>query len=600
MTEDKAVQGGKHIGRVLKEEGVEYHFGLHGGQIVQFMVGCGMAGIKLVHIRHEQTGPYCADGYAKTSRKVGISFSIGGPGLTNAVSGIAHCYQSRTPVVHFTGQIPRRHSGRHPSHDGYGDQLLNSITKWTQRILDPTQVAYWTQKAVRDAMLYPQGPIVLEIPSDVLTARTTVAQQNGYSPEPYEEPLPCQANPAAVERAVKTLLSAERPAIAAGQDIWYSHAEDELREFVELVNVPIITRREGRGAFPEDHPLAFKSAARRTILRASDVAMTVGLVMNHMLEGWGAWAMGRRLIQVNQSMALVDPSPPAELNVIGNPKMVLQQMIDCVRQLYPNGVPKKTEWLQKLTDFKLQDDKELAEEAAPGKNMKPLHPAWVAQESLSVLEDDAVVILDGRSASTYTTTRYNCKKPATMLGAGLQTGFGHGIGMGIGAQVARPGKQVLVAMGDAGMGVGAMDFESAVRCQLPVVYQISNNHVWHPRSGPLYRKSWQLVGEQQDLTATFMHETNFAKFAECFGGIGIRVEDPADVAKAHAQAFEMAHAQNKPAIVECMLDRTIGPRNEMSVSFAQQRKGGLAWIDPEDVDEEVRREMFPELYEKKG
>ncbi len=599
MTEEKAVQGGKHIGRVLKEEGVEYHFGLHGGHINPFLVGTGMAGIKMIHVRHEQTGPYAADGYAKASGKVGISFSIGGPGLTNAVSGIAHCYQSWTPVVHFTGQIPRKHSGRHPSHDGYGDQLTNNITKWTMRILDPTQVSYWTQKAVRDAMTYPYGPIVLEIPSDVLAARTTVARQDGYSPEPYEAPAPAQANPAAVEKAVRILLSAERPAIAAGADIWYSHAEDELREFVELTSIPVITRREGRGAFPEDHPLAFKSAARRAILRNSDVAMAIGLILNHMLEGWGGWAAGRRLIQVQQSMALVDPTPASEQIVLGNPKMVLRQMIDCVKQLYPNGAPKKTAWLQKLTDFKAQDDKELAAEAAPGKNMTPLLPAWVAQESLSVLEGDATVILDGRSASTYTTTRFNCQKPATMLGAGLQTGFGHGIGMGIGAQVAKPGKQVLVVMGDAGMGVGAMDFETAVRCQLPVVYQVNNNHAWHPRSGPLYRTSWKLVGEQSDLTATFMHATNFANFAECFGGIGIRVEDPADVAKAHARAFEMAHAQNKPAIVECMLDRTIGPRNEMAVSYADQRKRGLAYLDPEDVPEDIRREMFPELYEKK-
>ena len=593
------MQGGKHIARVLKEEGVEYHFGLHGGHINAFLVGCGMAGIKLVHVRHEQAGPYCADGYAKASRKVGISFSTAGPGLTNAISGIAHCYYSRTPIVHFTGQVARRQDGRFAIHESRADQICNSITKWTRRIVDPTQVAYWTKKAIRDAMTYPQGPIVLEIPADVLTARTTLAQQGGYVPDAYEEPLPYPANPAAVERAVRTLLGAERPAIAAGQDIWYSHAEDELLKFVELVNIPVITRRLGRGAVPEDHPLAFKSAARRGILRSSDVAMTIGLAMNNALEGWGAWAMERKLIQVNSSVALIDPTPPSEQIIIGNPKMVLQQMIDCVTQLYPNGVPKKTDWLQKLNELKSQDDKELADEAAPGKNSKPLHPAWVAEQSLSVLEDDATIILDGRSASTYTTTRYICRKAATLLESSTHTGFGHGIGMGIGAQVARPGKQVMVIMGDAGMGVGAMDFETAVRCQLPVVYQISNNHVWHPRSGPLYRKSWQLVGEQSDLTATFMHWTSYAKFAECFGGIGIRVEDPADVAKAHAQAFEMAHAQKKPAIVDCLLDRTIGPRNEMRVSFAQQRKGGLAYIDPEDVDEEIRREMFPELYEKK-
>jgi acetolactate synthase-1/2/3 large subunit len=449
-------------------------------------------------------------------------------------------------------------------------------------------------------MTYPQGPVVLEIPSDVLTTRTTLAEQVGYVPNAYEQPLPYQANPAAVERAVKTLLSAERPVIVGGQDIWYSYAEDELLKFVELVNIPVITRRLGRGAVPEDHPLAFKSAARSRILRSSDVAMTIGLAMNDSLEGWGAWAVGRKLIQIQSTMAMVETTPASEQIVLGNPKMVLKQMIDYVTEQYPKGVPKKTAWLQRFNELKSGDDKELADEAAEGKNSRPLNPAWVAQEALSVLEDDAIVILDGRSASTYITTRYMCRKPATLLEAGTHAGFGHGIGMGIGAQIARPGSQVLVAMGDAGMGVGAMDFETAVRCQLPIVFQVNNNHVYHPRSGPLYRHAFKLVGEQSDLTPVFRHASSYAKFAEAFGGIGIRVEDPADVAKAHARAFELAHAQNKPAIVDCLLDPTIGPRPEMRQSFAEQRKREYAWIDPEDVDEEFRREMFPELYENKG
>jgi acetolactate synthase-1/2/3 large subunit len=599
MPEEKAIQGGKHIARVLKEEGVEYHFGLHGGQIMAFLVGMGMEGIKLVHIRHEQAGPYAADGYAKASRKIGVSFTTAGPGITNAISGIAHCYYSKTPLLHITGQVTRREDGRGATHESRADQMLNAVTKYTRRVLDPTRVAYWTKKAVRDAMTYPQGPVVLEIPQDVLTTRTTLTQQGGYVPNAYPEPLPYQANPAAIEKAVKALISAERPVIVGGQDVWYSGAEAELLRFVELINIPVITRRLARGAVPENHPLAFKSAARSRILRSADVALTVGLAMNDMLEAWGAWAVGRRLIQVQQTMSLVDPTPPSELIVLGNPKMVLQQMIDYVTAAYPGGVPKKTAWLEKFNELKAGDDRELEAEAAEGKNMKPLHPAWVAQESLSVLEKDAIVILDGRSASTYTTTRYECTKGGTMLEAGMWAGFGHGIGMGIGAQLAQPGRQVLVVMGDAGMGVGGMDFETAVRCQLPVVFQVNNNHVWHPRTGPLYHKAFKVVGEQSDLTPTFMHASNYARFAECFGGIGIRVEDPAEVKNAHAKAFEMAHAQNKPVIVDCVLDNTIGPRPEMRQTFAEQRKGGLAWIDPEDVDEQFKREMFPELYVNK-
>lgn len=600
VAQDKPIQSGKHIGNVLRDEGVEYHFGLHGGHIMALLTGTGMAGIKMIHTNHEQGGPYAADGYAKASGKVGISFSIGGPGLGNAIPALMHCFMSNTPVVHLAGQASFREDGMKPNHDGQATQITPSFTKWTRRIVDPAHVSYFVKKAIKDAMSYPQGPVLLEIPGTVLNARTTVAQQTGYAPHSYEEPLPYPGNPEAVEKAVKMLLAAERPVIAGGQDIWYDHASAELLKFVELTNIPVITRRLGRGAVPEDHPLAFKSSARSRILRMSDVAMTIGLALDDGLEGNGAWAYGRKLIQICQTMALVDPMPASAMIVLGHPKMVLQQMIDVVKKLYPKGVPKKEAWLTTMADMRAADDKALIAEAEEGRSAKPLQPGWVAQESIAVLEKDSVLILDGRSASTYLTTRYIAKLPATLLESGRFAGFGHGVCMGIGAQIARPNAQVLVGMGDAGMGVGGMDFETAVRCQLPVVFQVNNNYGYHPRSGPVHLGSFKPVGEQPPYgNPVFRHATNYAKFAEAFGGIGIRVEDPADVRKAHAKAFEMAHQQKKPVIVDCVTSPYIGPRGEMKEDFAEQRKRGYSYIDPEDLDEGMRRQMFPELFEKK-
>ena len=156
---ERAVQGGKHLGRVLKEEGVEYHFGVTGGHIFNEEVGMGMAGIKMVHCRHEQAGGYAADGYARASGKIGVCEGTAGPGMTNTISAIAQAYFAKVPVVAIYGEHGFAEDGRGALQESRADQILNSITKWTRRVLSPTTVAFWTKKACRDAMTYPPGPM---------------------------------------------------------------------------------------------------------------------------------------------------------------------------------------------------------------------------------------------------------------------------------------------------------------------------------------------------------------------------------------------------------------------------------------------------------
>ncbi len=172
MAEEKSVQGGKHIGRVLKEEGVEYYFGVTGGHIFPTQVGMGMAGIKMIHCRHEQAAGYAADAYARASGKVGICIGTAGPGMTNQISAIATAYFCKSPVVAFYGQHRTYEDGRGGLQESRADQILNSITKWTRRIIDPKTIAYFTKKACRDAMTYPQGPVALELPENIVSVRT--------------------------------------------------------------------------------------------------------------------------------------------------------------------------------------------------------------------------------------------------------------------------------------------------------------------------------------------------------------------------------------------------------------------------------------------
>jgi len=587
--EEKLLSGGKQIARVLKEEGVEYTFGVTGGHIMPFNVGAGAAGIKMVHCRHEQAGGHAADAYARASGKVGVCFGTAGPGMTNQVSSIAQAYFCKSPVVAIYGQHFTMEDGRGALQECFAEPVLQTLTKWTRRVIHPALFAFYTKKAFRDAMTYPQGPVALEFPMDSLVRKTPAGSQMGFVENSYPEPAPALGDPASVEKAVRLLLGAERPVIAGGEDVFWANASAELQEFVELTQIPVITRRVGRGAVPEDHPLAFSGRARGKILRGADVACTIGLTLGY-LEGYGAWAAKAKLIQITESRGDIEFTAPTAMVIIANPKAILKQMIDCAKDLI-KGSPRKEAWLKTVDDIKAAERKRMADAAEATKNNSPLHPTWVAHEAVSVLDKDATVILDGFTSSAFITERIVAKHAGAVLDAGNWAGVGHGVGMGIGAQLARPGKQVLVIMGDGGMGLGGLDVETAVRCGAPAVYLVSNNSAWMAASGPLYKKSLPTPGIQDPHTSFGMLPTRYDQLFATLGAHTERVEDPAQL----RPALERAFASGKASVIDVVVDKTIPhPMQAGRDPAAAVKSPFMSWLDPEDLPDNLRPVFFPE------
>jgi acetolactate synthase-1/2/3 large subunit len=587
-TEERQLAAGKQVARVLKEEGVEYMFGIGGGHITPLIVGFGIeAGVKLVHCRHEQAAGYAADAYARASGKVGVCFGTAGPGMTNMVSAIAQAYWCKSPVVAFFGQHDTNQDGRGALQEGFAEPIMGSITKWTRRIVDTRILAHWTKKAFRDAMTYPPGPVGLEIPRNLQFPKTLMGSQEGWVENSYPLPAPAQGDSASVEKAVRLLLSAERPVIAGGEDIFWADAGNELREFVELTQIPVITRRVARGCIPEDHPLAFSAGARGAILRASDVACTIGLILGH-LEGYGRWAANCKLIQITQSQGDIEFTAPSAMVIIANPKAVLKQMTECARDLI-KGSPRKDAWLNLVEETKATEKKRLEDEAQAVKNNTPLHPEWVAHEAAAVLNKDATIILDAFTGSAFLTRHFVARCPGAVLDSGNWAGVGHGIGMGIGAQLARPGRQVLVNMGDGGAGLGGFDVETAVRCKLPVVYLINNNSAWMSGGGPMFMKALQHVGSPDPYTPWAIAPTRYDQVFAAMGAYTERVESPAEL----RPALERAFASGKTAVVDVVVARGV-PHPMTRGSRADEARRGLRYLDPEDVPEDFRARLFPE------
>jgi acetolactate synthase-1/2/3 large subunit len=470
------------VAKVLKEEGVEWYAGIHGGHLWQLMIAMDRLGIKCYHVRHEQGGVYIADGWCRTTRKPGFAIGTAGPGFANMIPGIYQAYLDRSPVVCFFGQHSAAEDGWGPFQEGYAEPLSGHFTKWIKRIIDPTTTAYWIQKAIRDATTYPCGPVGIELPVNIQGQCAGDDESLlGYLPHGVcAAPSRPAGDPSLVEKAVRLLIQAEKPVILGGDGVFWSDASEELTEFVELLNIPVLTRRMGRGAVPEDHPLAFSAGVRRPIQMQSDVIAIFGLRMNT-LEGYGTPprfpTQNVKYIQVSEDPEELTTRLSTELSIFGSPKMVLRQMIDCAKEIIKTK-PARKEWLAELAKIKEAGALKLKESVDQVRDHSPIHPEYLAAGVVEFLDRDATIILDSFNMANYTTDKITASFAGQVLDAATWSGVGHSVGIAMGAQLGRPGKQVLALLGDGGVGIAGWDIETTARYKIPACYLIFNNSSW--------------------------------------------------------------------------------------------------------------------------
>ncbi|MDP2951965.1 MAG: thiamine pyrophosphate-binding protein [Chloroflexota bacterium] len=570
------MNGGRLIARILKEHGVKYVFGVMGGHLYPLEPAFYEQGIRRIHVRHEQSGAYAADAYARCSRSPGICYGTAGPGMTNMVSGLNQAFLARSPVVAIFGSHTPEQDFLGPFQEGYGDQICKSMAKWTVRIHDWRLVSMYMRKALRDCMIYPPGPVM--VTADTAALSKWPGQEKELMGEiPSDQkaaPSPCPGDPKAIEQAVAMLLRAERPAMVGGDGVWWADAAAELRELAELLRIPTSTRRLGRGALPEDHPLAVHGGWRSQFWKDADVVLSVGMKLSN-LEGFGrqGWPAKAKRILVHESVMDAWAPVPAALEVIGNAKLVLRQIIDCAKAQMKEP-PVRTAWMEHLAAVKKTFEDGQRESIEEMRDWKPVHPFVLGKEIVDFLDDDATIIFDSFTGSSHLTDKIKAKYPGLVLDSGEAGGVGHGVGMGIGAQLARPGKQVLVMMGDAGIGIAGFDIETAVRYCLPICYVIYNNSTW---MGGCEEK-W-MVG-QVDSWAMLPD----IRYDQVFAPLGCHVEHVTE----HGQirpALERAFKSGKTSVLNVIADRRVGNPTQLVKGYRDRM---MSVIDPSKLPEDVR------------
>jgi len=518
--------GGQLVARMLRKEGVTTAFTLSGLHIAPIYVGCVEEGIRLVDTRHEQAAAHAADAWARLTRGAGVAIVTAGPGVTDAVTGVANASAANVPLLLLGGAAPTFNQGRGSLQEMPQTQLFAGITKWSDRIPSADLVPSFLAKAFRVARAGRPGPVFLEIPWDVLSngAEETVLDQASH----YRTDARSPGDPRKVEAALELLTRAERPVILAGSSIWWDDAAAVLDRLATRTGIPVYLNGMGRGCLPPGHPCFFQQS-RKEALGEADVVLVVGTPLDFRV-GYGTeptFAHGAKVIQVDIDAGDIGRNRPIDVGIVGDSRSVLAQL-EAGGRPAPGSAP----WRERLR--RSEAERAERQQAFERSDQRPIHHFRLAKaiDTVAARAGDVTFVGDGGNVVAVAAKVLRLERPGRWLDPGPLGCLGVGAPFGIAAKALTPERQVCVIQGDGAFGLNGFDFETAVRFKLPMVVVVGNDAAW----GQILIPQRSLYGEDKS-PATRLAPTRYDRVVEAFGGKGEHVEDPKDLVPALERAF---------------------------------------------------------------
>ncbi len=536
------IDGGHLFAKALKQEGVEYVFTLNGGHIYNLYEGCADEGIKLIDFRHEQVAAHAAEGWAKVTGKPGVAIVTAGPGVTDAVTGVANAYQAPSPMILVGGNAGIFDHLRGGLQDFDSATFLKPITKFSEQVKRVERIPEYVANAFRTATSGVPGPAYLEIPVDIVNG--VVDEANVRYPQRYRTEARAYGDPVYIQKAVDILKNAERPMVLAGSDVWWCDAAEELREFVETIGAPVFLNAMGRGSIHSSHP-NLGSLGRRYGLVKSDAVILIGTPIDFRLSYGDArlFPQDPKLIEIMMGPTKIGQNRDVDAGIVGDTKAVLSQLMEALSG--SDYQSKGRSWVEEV----IAEDRALkeADEEFLNSDANPIHPMRLCKELRDVLDEDATVIGDGGDIVTFAARVLKINKPGHWLDPGQFGCLGAGSGFAAAAQLARPNKQVCIVYGDGGFGLTGFDVESYVRFNLPIVSVVGNNGAWNQTAQGVQRRGGR------GLATYLSQDTDYAKIMEGMGGHAERVTEPGEI----RPALERAFASGKPALLDVVIDPNV-------------------------------------------
>jgi len=527
-------------------------FTLCGGHIAPIYDGCIDEGIAVVDVRHEQTAAHAADGWARVTGRPGVAVVTAGPGLTDAVTGVASARRADVPIVIFGGKAPRQLVDMGALQDMDHVELMRPITKWSVSVPEGRRLPEYVAAAFRRATSGVPGPVFLEVPADVLYAGYEESEVT--FPADYRTRAAATGEPEAVERAVALLKQAQRPVAIVGSQLRWSHHREAFPKFVSTFGIPIYVNGLGRGSLPPDDPHFF-SLTRKQALREADVVVIFGTPLDFRL-GYGKESHingTAAVIQVDLDGAEIGRNRGAQVGIVGDSGLVMAQLTDLVeREGYSASLSRP--WLDALRQRERQRWEQLEPELSS--NAVPVNPLRACREIASVLSEDAIVVADGGDFVATAAAIVPVRRQGHWLDPGPLGTLGVGPGYAMAAKLAKPHCSVVIVYGDGSFGLHAMEFEALARQKINVVGVIGNDAAWTQ----IRRGQLQIYGADRAI-ATRLDFTRYDRVAEALGCHGEYVERPEEI----RPAMERALAAGRPAVVNIKIGGSDFRKGSMAI-----------------------------------
>ena len=521
------VTGAQAMFKALEGEGVDVVFGIPGGAILPAYDPLLDSSIRHVLCRHEQGAGHAAEGYAHATGRVGVCMATSGPGGCNLVTALADAKMDSVPMVAITGQVPTPVVGNDAFQEADITGITMPVTKHNMLVTDAADVARTIREAFHIASTGRPGPVLVDIPKDVLITETEWVWPKqvdlpGYKPT-------TKGNQRQVREAINLIMAAERPVLYVGGGVLKSDATKELFQLATEGKLPVVTTLMARGAFPDSHELCFGMPGMHgnytavTAMQKCDLLVSLGARFDDRVTGkLSAFAPSAKVVHVDIDPAEIGKNRVVDVPIVGEAKDVIAKMAEELkrRQAETGGPPNRERWLNQLNDWRTRYPYTY-DQPEDG----PLKPEYVVERLYELYGGDAIVVSGVGQHQMWASQYWKFDQPRTWINSGGLGTMGFAVPAAMGAKVGQPDRRVLAIDGDGCFQMTAQELATTTTENIPIVVAIINNAYL----GMV--RQWQELFYNERFSQVYLsHDVpDYVKLAEAYGCVGLRAEHPAEV-----------------------------------------------------------------------
>ncbi len=542
--------GSEILAKALKKEGTDNLLFIMGGPMLLAESSCIKEGIRPIDVRHEQAAALMGQAYSRLLQRPSVCMAASGPGVINLTTGMANALIDCCPVVAIGGSSPIFQFGRQVFQEIDQVAIMRGCVKWADRVYNLKRIPEQVNNAFQHAMSGKPGPTYLDFPGDILYAKIPEEQVDwSMSGRPILNARPL-GDPEQVDNLVLALSKAKKPVIISGSGVIWSRAWNEMQQLVEKAGIPFYTTPQGRGVVPDDHPLSYLTM-RSTAFKDADLIIVLGTRMNYIISHAAPprFNAAAKIARIDiDADEIATAARKVDIGIVGDCRSVLNQLLAAMKgKVDPDRFK---DWRKTLSDgveakLKSQGANKPVEDG-------DIHPLRLCEEISNFMQRDAILVVDGQEILNYGRQSMQTFAPGHRLNSGPFGTMGVGLPFALGAKLAKPDAQVICVHGDGSFGLNAMELDTAVRHNLPVLVVISLNGGW-------------TADPQRNKPGRDLGYTRYEKMAEALGCYGEYVDKAEDI----RPALQRAQAQVDKGKVAVVNVRTDYRARATTMQFAQ-------------------------------